>query len=286
VSFGIDTGETLGLVGESGSGKSTIGRVLLFLEQQTDGKILFNNRDINQLESKDRKSLKRQVQVVFQDPYGSLNPKIRVGKIIGEPIRNQKHVKRDQIKKRVAELLEKVGLRPDDAKRFPHQFSGGQRQRIGIARAISTNPKFIVLDEPVSALDVSIQAQIINLLIEIQKNFNIAYIFIAHNIEVVEHVADKIAVMYLGKIVELLEAGKIYEQSLHPYTKALISAIPVPDPDLSQDEIILRGEIPDTVSSPGGCCFHTRCHDAVKSCLIKEPELEKVADDHYVACHL
>jgi oligopeptide transport system ATP-binding protein len=286
VSLRIDEGRTLGLVGESGSGKSTLGRLLLSLEEGTKGRILFNGKDISQAGNRERRYVRGQVQVVFQDPYSSLNPKIRVGKSISEPIRNQGTVKKNQIDERIAELLEKVGLRPEDADRFPLEFSGGQRQRIGIARAISTNPKFIVLDEPVSALDVSIQAQIINLLVEIQESANIAYLFIGHNIEVVEHVADKIAVMYLGKIVELLDAEKILDQSSHPYTRALINAIPVPDPNVRQDEIVLKGEISDAHNYPQGCRFHPRCPEAHKRCLIEEPEFREINDAHFAACHL
>jgi oligopeptide/dipeptide ABC transporter ATP-binding protein len=256
------------------------------LEESTEGRIWFNGRDIGPAGSPERRYVRGQVQVVFQDPYSSLNPKIRVGKSIAEPIRNQGTAKRNQIDERVAELLEKVGLSPDDADRFPAEFSGGQRQRIGIARAIATNPKFIVLDEPVSALDMSIQAQIINLLVEIQESAKLAFLFIGHNIEVVEHVADGIAVMYLGKVVELLDAGKILDQSRHPYTRALIHAIPIPDPNVRQDEIVLGGEISEVHHYPRGCRFRPRCPDAHERCLTEEPELRAVNEEHLVACHL
>jgi oligopeptide/dipeptide ABC transporter ATP-binding protein len=286
VSLCIDEGRTLGLVGESGSGKSTLGRLLLLLEERTEGRIWFNGRDISQAGNPERRYVRGQVQVVFQDPYSSLNPRIRVGKSIAEPVRNQRAASRGQIVERVAELLEKVGLRPEDGDRFPAEFSGGQRQRIGIARAIATNPKFIVLDEPVSALDMSIQAQIINLLVEIQESAGIAYLFIGHNIEIVEHVADTIAVMYLGKIVELLDAERLIDQSRHPYTRALIRSIPIPDPNVCQEEAVLGGEIADAHHCPQGCRFHPRCPDAHERCFAEEPELRAINDAHLVACHL
>jgi oligopeptide/dipeptide ABC transporter ATP-binding protein len=285
VSFDIDVGETLGLVGESGSGKSTLGRVLLLLEEKTDGNIWFDGVEIEELTKGDRRKWMGQIQVVFQDPYDSLNPKMRVGDIISEPIKNQKVLKGNRVRDRVSEVLEKVGLRPEDSKKFPHQFSGGQRQRIGIARAISTNPRFVVLDEPVSSLDVSIQAQIINLLIEIQKEYKIAYLFISHNIAVIEHVADRIAVMYLGKIVEQMGSEKIHHQSVHPYTQALISAFPIPDPNVEQREITLGGEIPSPIHAPSGCRFHPRCERVMEECLYKEPTLVMIEEDHFVACH-
>ena len=285
VSFDIDVGETLGLVGESGSGKSTLGRVLLMLEERTGGNIFFEGKDIDDLVKDYKRNLMGRIQVVFQDPYDSLNPKMRIGNIISEPIRNQKGLKDYQIKERVAEVLERVGLRCEDVRKFPHQFSGGQRQRIGIARAISTNPRFIVLDEPVSALDVSVQAQIINLLAEIQKEFNIAYLFISHNIAVIEHAADRIAVMYLGRIVEILRSDMIHHQAAHPYTQALIGSFPIPDPTVDQKNIMLQGEIPSPINAPQGCSFHPRCQYSLETCSKEEPILTKMAEDHFVACH-
>lgn len=286
IGFDLDAGETLGLVGESGSGKSTLGRLLLLLEAATEGRILFDGRDVSVLDARERRILRRDIQVVFQDPYGSLNPKMRVKNIVSEPLRIQGLVSRVEIRKRVAELLEKVGLRAEDGDKFPHQFSGGQRQRIGIARAISTNPRFVVHDEPVSALDVSVQAQIINLLKEIQERFNMGYVFIGHNIAVVQHMAHKIAVMYLGKLVELCDSAKILTESIHPYTKALMSAFPVPDPSYKQEEIKLGGEIPSPINRPSGCSFHPRCGSVVEKCFVEEPKLRQIRDRHFAACHL
>jgi oligopeptide/dipeptide ABC transporter ATP-binding protein len=285
VSIQIDSGETFGLVGESGSGKSTLGRLLLLLEEMDAGRILYNDHELDSEISRARKKLKGNIQAVFQDPYGSLNPKLRIGRIIAEPLRTSSEEKTTKVKKRVCELLERVGLTADDAKKFPHQFSGGQRQRIGIARAIATNPRFIVLDEPVSALDVSVQAQIINLLMDIQRDCKIAYLFIAHNIEVVEHVGSRVGVMYLGKLLEVLDSGTLHSHSLHPYTQLLINSFPIPDPEVAQDDIVWGRDICDQVIVLQGCRFHPRCQLANDQCRMNAPELVEVQKRHFVACH-
>ena len=285
VSFQIEAGETLGLVGESGSGKSTIGQMLLLQTSQSAGTILFEGESMAVLQRSFRKNLMGKIQVVFQDPYDSLNPKMRVADIVAEPLRNLRRNSAREVDEIVANVIEKVGLRREDLRKFPHQFSGGQRQRIGIARAISVNPKFIVLDEPVSALDVSVQAQIINLLVEIQREFQIAYLFISHNLAIVEHVANRVAVLYLGKIVEVLNSRDLSLKAVHPYTRALIDAIPVPDPMDVKADAVLKGEIPSAMQLPPGCRFNSRCEHAQQRCFDEEPLLNDLGDGHQVACH-
>ena len=285
VSFQIEAGETLGLVGESGSGKSTIGQMLLLQTPQSAGSILFEGESLAVLQRSFRKNLMGKIQVVFQDPYDSLNPKMRVADIVAEPLRNLRRNSAREIDEIVANVIEKVGLRREDLRKFPHQFSGGQRQRIGIARAISVNPKFIVLDEPVSALDVSVQAQIINLLVDIQREFQIAYLFISHNLAIVEHVANRVAVLYLGKIVEVLNSSDLSLKAVHPYTRALIDAIPVPDPMNVKTDAVLKGEIPSAMRLPPGCRFNSRCEYAQQRCFDEEPLLDDLGDGHQVACH-
>lgn len=285
VSFQIEAGETLGLVGESGSGKSTIGQMLLLQTPQSAGTILFEGESLAVLQRNFRKNLMGKIQVVFQDPYDSLNPKMRVADIVAEPLRNLRRNSAREIDEIVANVIEKVGLRREDLRKFPHQFSGGQRQRIGIARAISVNPKFIVLDEPVSALDVSVQAQIINLLVDIQREFQIAYLFISHNLAIVEHVANRVAVLYLGKIVEVLNSSDLSLKAVHPYTRALIDAIPVPDPMDVKADAVLKGEIPSAMRLPPGCRFNSRCEYAQQRCFDEEPLLDDLGDGHQVACH-
>lgn len=292
VSFEVYEGMTLGLVGESGSGKTTVGRTILRLIEPTAGEVIFEGKDIAHLKPAELRPYRRDMQMIFQDPYGSLNPRMTVGEIIAEPLIVHTKMSKAEIEKRVYELLEIVGLRPEYARRYPHEFSGGQRQRIGIARALALNPKFIVADEPVSALDVSIQAQVINLMIDLQTNYNIAFLFIAHDLSVVKHMSDYVAVMYLGKIMEYGKNEHIFEQPRHPYTQALLSAVPVPDPDYKRERIILSGEIPSPINPPSGCRFHTRCplyqtlpEDKKRLCREKEPPLRDIGGGHKVACH-
>ena len=286
VSFVVRRGETLGLVGESGSGKTTIGRMLLRLEQPTSGRILFEGQDLTRLSGRELKPFRRNMQIIFQDPYSSLDPRTPVGDSIGEGLRV--HGVRDARKRRqqVIEIMRTVGLEEYHARRYPHEFSGGERQRIGIARALILRPKFIVCDEPVSALDVSIQAQVLNLLRQLQKDFGLTYLFIAHNMSVVEHISDRVAVMYLGKIVEAAGRIEIYRNPQHPYTQALMSAIPIPNPDLERERIILKGDIPSALHPPSGCRFHPRCPVASDACSKIEPLLIDQGRGHLVACHL
>ena len=284
VTFEIYKGETLGLVGESGCGKSTVGRCLLRLIEPTRGEIRFEDQDVLSLSGGDLRRLRREMQIIFQDPYASLNPRLRVRDIVAEPLAVHGIGTRDERRARVAELLTKVGLDPDYMDRYPHEFSGGQRQRIGIARALALNPKLIVADEPVSALDVSVQAQVVNLLEDLQQEFNLTYLFISHGLAVVEHISDRVAVMYLGRIVEIASAADLYANPLHPYTRALLSAIPIPDPTRRRERIVLRGDVPTPINPPAGCRFHTRCPDAVPECAQIDPDLREVAPNHSVAC--
>jgi oligopeptide/dipeptide ABC transporter ATP-binding protein len=286
VSFYLNEGESLGLVGESGCGKSTTARVILRLLEPTEGEILFDGKDVCKLDYKEMRSIRRDMQIVFQDPYASLDPRRTVEQIVGEPLDVFHISTKKERKDRIAYLLQKVGLSPDHARRYPHEFSGGQRQRIGIARALALNPKLIIGDEPVSALDVSIQAQVINLLEDIQKEFKLSYIIIAHDLAVVEHVCDRIAVMYLGRIVELARDRELYTSPLHPYTVALLSAIPVPDPNIIKKRIILEGDVPSPMHPPAGCHFHTRCPRKKNECETMIPPLTEIGDGHFVACHL
>jgi oligopeptide transport system ATP-binding protein len=287
LSFAIRKGETMGLVGESGCGKSTTGRAILQLHRPTSGTVQFEGVELTRLKGEPLRKMRRQMQMIFQDPYASLNPRMTVGSIIGEPLDIHNLAKGKEKQQRVEELLRVVGLNPYFANRYPHEFSGGQRQRIGIARALAVNPSFIVCDEPISALDVSIQAQIINLLEELQDEFGLTYLFIAHDLSVVRHISDRIAVMYLGKIVELADRLDLYENPLHPYTKALLSAVPIPDPviERKRERIILTGDVPSPVAPPPGCRFHTRCPLADTICREQEPEFREVTPGHWAACH-
>ncbi len=287
VSFAVREGETLGLVGESGCGKSTLGRTLVRLLEPTDGEIIFAGTPIQSLGTRGLRPLRREMQMVFQDPYASLNPRKRVGTIVSDPMRIHDLGNRAEQKKRVNEILETVGLSPEHYNRFPHEFSGGQRQRIGIARALALRPKLIVADEPVSALDVSIQSQMLNLLGDLQKEFSLTYIFIAHDLGVVRHVSNRIAVMYLGKIVELSPAEELYTRPIMPYTEALLSAVPIPDPDLAEkrERIVLEGDVPSPINPPSGCRFHPRCRYATDVCKEIEPPLVDYGNSHFAACH-
>lgn len=288
ISFTIERGQTLGLVGESGSGKTTIGRTIARLYKPTAGQIMFGNVDLAKLQGEPLRQMRQRVQMIFQDPYASLNSRFTIGSLVAEPMHIYKTASHKDIRDRTAELLRVVGLRPEYIDRYPHEFSGGQRQRIAVARALALNPEFIIADEPVSALDVSIRAQVLNLLQSLQREFNLTYLFVSHDLSVVRHVADRIAVMYLGKIVEMADRDELYQSPRHPYTKALLSAIPIPDPQIEKrrQRIILTGDLPSPINIPKGCRFHTRCPMAQEICREVEPSFErKEGREHFAACH-
>jgi oligopeptide/dipeptide ABC transporter ATP-binding protein len=286
VSFAIDEGETLGLVGESGCGKSTLARTVLRLVDATSGSIRWRGEPIERLSSREMRRYRRELQAVFQDPYASLNPRMRARDIVAEPIRNFERATRGEVHERVSSLFERVGLRRDQLPKYPYEFSGGQRQRLGIARALAPRPRLIVCDEPVSALDVSVQAQVINLLVDLQRDLALSYLFVAHDLAVVQHISHRVAVMYLGRIVELAPTHALFGNPQHPYTEALLSAVPVPDPVTQKKRIILAGDVPSPIDPPPGCRFHTRCPYAFDRCRIEEPKLVELASGHFAACHL
>jgi oligopeptide/dipeptide ABC transporter ATP-binding protein len=287
VSFGIDRGETFGLVGESGCGKTTVGRCILRLIEPTSGEIRFDGTDLAKIGRRELRELRRRMQIIFQDPYSSLNPRMKVGAIVAEPLEIHGVATNSDRRDRVAELLRVVGLDPDYADRYPHQFSGGQRQRIGIARALALNPDFIVADEPVSALDVSVQAQVVNLMQDLQEKFGLTYLFISHGLAVVKHISTRVGVMYLGKLVESAPAEEIYAKPLHPYTQALLESIPIPDPELRKNRVRrLSGDAPTPLAPPSGCRFHTRCPQAMERCRVEEPKFVEISPKHWTACFL
>ncbi len=285
VSFVIHAGETFGLVGESGCGKTTVGKMVLRLLDATDGEILFDGRDLRKLSKSEMREMRKEIQIIFQDPYGSLNPRMTVYEIIAEPIKKHKLASGEEVTKRVVDLLNRVGLSEREMRKYPHEFSGGQRQRICIARALAVNPRLIVCDEPVSALDVSVQSQILNLLKDLQHDLGVAYLFIAHGMPVVRHMSDRVGVMYLGKLVEVADCNELFSDPLHPYSKALISAIPVADPDHKPQRIVLEGDVPNPINLNPGCRFYSRCPSACERCKVDPPQLREVHPGHYVACH-
>jgi peptide/nickel transport system ATP-binding protein/oligopeptide transport system ATP-binding protein len=286
VSFAIKAGETLGLVGESGCGKSTVGRLILKLIEPSAGRVRLRGEDITDLAPAAMRPYRRELQVIFQDPFASLNPRLSAGAIVAEPLQNFGIAAGSELAERVEALFRRVGLRPEQMRRLPHEFSGGQRQRLGIARALAPKPRLIVCDEPVSALDVSVQAQVVNLLMDLQDEFGLSYLFVAHDLAVVEHISHRVAVMYLGRIVELADTASIFARPQHPYTSALLSAVPVPDPTVARKRIILSGDVPSPVSPPPGCRFHTRCPYAFDRCRVEVPPMLEVAPGHLAACHL
>jgi oligopeptide/dipeptide ABC transporter ATP-binding protein len=286
VSFQIYKGETLGLVGESGCGKTTIGRMLVNLLDPSSGEIFFEGKNLSKLSKREQRGYCKDIQIIFQDPYASLNPRMTVGHIIAEPLRVNKMASGAELEKRVIQLLDYVGLSSYHRNRYPHEFSGGQRQRVGIARALALNPKLIVCDEPVSALDVSIQAQVLNLLKDLQTEFHLTYLFIAHGLNVIKHISDRVGVMYLGKIMEIAEGDRLYESPKHPYTQALLSAIPIPNPKKRKDRILLTGDVPSPINPPEGCRFNTRCISCMDICKVQEPQMTELDDKHKVFCHL
>ena len=286
VSFRVHEGETLGLVGESGCGKSTTGKLILRLLDPTEGQVLWRGRRIDQLNRADMRPVRRELQAVFKDPYSSLNPRMRAVDIVAEPIRNYESLPAAEVRARAADLFERVGLRPDQLVKYPYEFSGGQRQRLGIARALAVRPRLIVCDEPVSALDVSVQAQVINLLMDLQAELNLSYLFVAHDLAVVEHISHRVAVMYLGKIVEIAPKRAIFTRPQHPYTEALLEAVPVPDPTVHKQRRVLGGDVPSPIDPPSGCRFHTRCPYVEERCKREEPSLQEISPGQWVACHL
>ena len=284
VNFSIAEGETFGLIGESGCGKTTVGKLVTRLHTADSGQILFNGQDITKLNRKEMLPIYKDMQIIFQDPYGSLNPRMTVETLVSEPMIRNKVAERKNVRDEVVGLLNMVGLSSEDLSKYPHEFSGGQRQRIVVARALSVKPKLLICDEPVSALDVSVQAQVLNLLKDIQEKLNISYLFIAHGMPVVRHISDRVGIMYMGKLVEIADAESVFESAVHPYTKALMSAVPIADPERKKERIVLNGEIPSPINLPSGCRFHTRCLHCTKQCIEKEPELQEIQPGHFVAC--
>lgn len=286
VSFQIHEGETFALIGESGCGKTTVGKLVMRLLEPTAGSIVFDGRDITHLKRKEMMDIRRKMQIIFQDPYGSLNPRMTVEELVREPMLHHQMIKHQDARAEVIRLLSMVGLSADDLSKYPHEFSGGQRQRIVIARALSLKPHLLICDEPVSALDVSVQAQVLNLLDDIQKELGIAYLFIAHGMPVIKHISDRVGIMYLGKLVEVADVDSVFGSALHPYTKALMSAVPIPDPDAPKHHVALRGEIPSPIDLPSGCRFHSRCPQCMEKCVHEEPRMLELKPGHFIACHL